>query len=88
MYYIHFTQTLTTIDLTDNTIGVDGAIQLANALLVNTVRPKFTRLNLLYRILISQTLKTLNLGTNQIGVAGVQYLARALQRNTVRLDFS
>ena len=37
-YYLHFTQTLTSLNLYDNKIGAEGAQHLASALQVNTVR--------------------------------------------------
>ena len=41
IYYLHFTQTLTTLDLRENRISDRGAQHLASALEVNTVRLDF-----------------------------------------------
>ena len=91
----YFIQTLTTLNLSSNQIGAEGAQHLSDALLHNTVRQNhlfFLSLSLSLLLLLSyptafyfiQTLTTLNLYDNQIGAEGAQHLSDALLHNTVR----
>ena len=82
-YYL--TQTLTTIDLSHNGIGVQGAEYLANALEENEVTqlsPLFFVIQLFTRYPL-QVLTTLIMAHNRIGDQGAQQLANALQKNNV-----
>ena len=65
---LHFTQTLTTLDLKFNEIGDEGAMGLASALQLNTVRPDFPPMSPVIKSLhFTQTLTTLDLGRNNLG---------------------
>jgi len=75
-------KTLTTLHLSYNEIGHEGAKHIANALQCNKV---------IYFLLFAtpskrhfiQTLTTLYLSYNRIGDQGVKHLANALRENTV-----
>ncbi|KAF9584330.1 hypothetical protein BGW38_006840 [Lunasporangiospora selenospora] len=84
--------TLTTLDLNDKNIGVDGATVLAEALRINST---LTTLELYKNnigvdgakalaeaLMINSTLTTLNLNKNNIGVDGAKALAEALMINS------
>jgi hypothetical protein len=82
----YFIQTLTTLNLYNNRIGVQGAQHLSDALRHNTVKQRvssssFTHPTVSY---FTQTLTTLGLNFNQIGVQGAQHLSDTLRQNTVR----
>jgi hypothetical protein len=83
-----FIQTLTTLYLSRNQIGDQGAKHLSDALLHNTVRQKnfFFSLPLSHPTVFDfiQTLTTLDLRSNQIGDQGAKHLSDALLHNTVR----
>ena len=84
---LHFSQTLTKLNLHTNHIGHLGAQYLANALERHEVILIFI-IELSVRLLfayISQTLTELNLLTNEIGASGTQHLANSLKRNKVIL---
>jgi Ran GTPase-activating protein (RanGAP) involved in mRNA processing and transport len=76
-------QTLITLNLSGNYIGVEGAQLLAHALQSNAVREILSS-SITYQVLcLIQTLTILNLMKNNIGDAGAQHLAHALQSNAV-----
>jgi Ran GTPase-activating protein (RanGAP) involved in mRNA processing and transport len=78
-------QTLTTLDVGGNKIGIEGTKNLLMSLRNNIVRQHMINaLYIYYYYHIIQTLTTLDLRNNQIGDEGTQYLATILQHNTVR----
>ncbi|CAM4892110.1 unnamed protein product [Rotaria socialis] len=99
-YAILRNATLTTLDISSNKIGADGAKQLANALANNKT---LTTLNLLFNeigedgakhladaLANNKTLTTLNIAWNKIGNEGAGYLANALDnsKTLTTLDIS
>ena len=78
------TQTLTTLDLSENGIGDEGAQHLADGLRKNKVSMIGFRCVSYKRVEIStQTLMALYLQVNKIGEEGAQRLADVLRTNTV-----
>jgi Ran GTPase-activating protein (RanGAP) involved in mRNA processing and transport len=89
MHLYFCTQTLTTLDLSDNEIGADGAQHLADALRNNTVTVILhSSISYMHLYFCTQTLTTLDLSDNEIGADGAQHLADALRNNTVTLILS
>jgi hypothetical protein len=82
----HLTQTLTTLNLTVNAIGNEGATYVANALRHNNVSLvlEITHLLQMHLYHLLQTLTTLKIGWNRIGAEGARHIANALHHNTVR----
>ncbi len=77
-------QTLTTLNLTENDIGIEGGRYLANALQNNTVSYIFLSICCISAMTIdTQTLTTVDLGHNYIRNEGARCLVNALQNNTV-----
>jgi len=81
-----FIQALTTLDLSSNQIGAQGAQYLGEGLKHNTVRSSLLLVLCMVSVfsLLIQTLTTLDLQSNKIGDQGAQYLGEGLQHNTVR----
>ena len=83
------TQTLTTLNLRWNKIGVTGTQAIGQALQRNQVKYVlnfFTcTISLPYLL---QTLTALHLGYNEIGSVGLQAIGQALERNQVRYTFN
>ncbi len=84
-----FIQTLTTLNLSLNQIGGQGAQSIGQALQNNTVRiNQSLHFSHFHFSPFIQTLTTLNLRNNQIGDQGAQSIGQALQYNTVRINLS
>lgn len=79
----HFLQTLTTLDISYNSIGSEGVQYLANALQQNQVFIFLIPHTLSIIHCITQALITLNLIEASISEQGAQHLASALQKNEV-----
>jgi hypothetical protein len=80
----YFIQTITTLNLSRNKIGLQGTKHLANALEQNKVRkfaPLYFSVN--HSFILLQILTTLNLSHNKIGLQGAEFLVNALQQNRV-----
>ena len=83
------TQTLKTLDLTENQIGDKGAEYFSAALRNNTVSRIFCSSTQKTQIdFFTQTLNELTLRHNQIGDKGAKDLADALRANRVSQIFS
>ena len=79
-----FTQTLTTLNLRYNQIGVLGAQHLADGLRNNTVTLILSSsLSYSHLHFFAQALTTLDLTGNKIGDKGAEQLADGLRNNTV-----
>ncbi|CAF4513463.1 unnamed protein product [Rotaria socialis] len=88
-YAILRNATLTTLDISSNKIGADGAKQLANALANNKVTlNQSSPIAYIVNLLLKQTLTTLNLLFNEIGEDGAKHLADVLANNKVTLNQS
>jgi hypothetical protein len=84
----YFTQTLTTLNLEANQIGVQGAQYLSDALHHNKVRQRIpSSLSHPAVSYFAQTLITLNLNYNEVGDQGAKHLSDALWHNKVRQSF-
>lgn len=80
-YIRYFSQSLSTLDLSNNEISDYGVAYLANGLEANKVTWLALFFSLFHHRL--QTLTVLMLGCNLIGTKGVEYLANTLQQNKV-----
>jgi len=89
LVFIPSIQTLTSLNLSSNQIGDEGAHHLSIALMSNMVRKVSFSLdtNLIYFIFDIQTITTLDLTGNQIGNQGAKCLSHALQSNKVTKKF-
>ncbi|CAF3871208.1 unnamed protein product [Rotaria magnacalcarata] len=86
-YGILRNMTLTTLDLSYNDIGEDGAQYLANALATNKVTLNQPLcVEYIVNLFLKQTLTTLDLTGNNIGEDGAEHLANALATNKVTLN--
>jgi uncharacterized membrane protein len=83
VHHYDLTQTLTTLDLSWNKVGEEGAQYLANALQSNNVRYFFVLINYISVYGLTQTLVSLDLIHNNISFRGLQYFVEALQINKV-----
>ena len=86
--HFHASQTLTTLELIDNSIGDEGAQHLGDTLKSNHVSRRVSVLFYSPHFHASQTLTTLNLEWNSIGDDGVQHLGTALKNNQVSRQLS
>ncbi|CAF5167304.1 unnamed protein product, partial [Rotaria magnacalcarata] len=76
--------TLTTLDLSWNVIGVDGAKRFADALQHNKViRSLSSTMAYIFPYFFAQTLTTLHLRDTGLGDEGAAFIANALTQNTV-----